>query len=85
LLVRVGRNTPTSGGAGRRGANRFNQLTGVDDTGDAQRAPEGAASLRQRETSRIGMEMCSPARPPTGRIGLCLNVPRQPLDRDDPQ
>jgi hypothetical protein len=85
LLVRVGRNTPTTGGAGRGGGNRLGQLTGVDDTGDAQRTPKGAASLRQHEAGRIGMEMSSPARPSAGRIGLCLKVPRQPLDRDDPQ
>jgi hypothetical protein len=26
--------------------NRLGQLTGIDDTGDAQRTPEGAPSLR---------------------------------------
>jgi len=81
----VGPTRPTTGGAGRGGFYRLGQLTGVDDTGDAQRTPEGAASLRQREAGRIGMEMCSPARPSAGRIWLCLNLSRRQLDRDDPQ
>jgi hypothetical protein len=85
LLVRVGLDTPTVGGAGRGGGNRLGQLTGVDDTGDTQRPPEGAPSLRQCETAGIGMQMRSPPRPPAGRIGHRAELARQALDRDDPQ
>jgi len=84
LLVRVGLNAPTAGGAGR-GGNRHGQLTDVDDTGDAQRSPEGVASLRQCETSRIKMQVSSPTRPSAGRIGHRTELLRQMLDRDNPQ
>jgi hypothetical protein len=46
------------------------QWTGVEDTGDPQRSPEGATPLRQREARRIGMQMRSPARQSAARIGL---------------
>jgi hypothetical protein len=46
------------------------QHTGVEDTGDSQRPPEGATPLRQREAGRIGMQMRSPARQATARIRL---------------
>ena len=55
---------------------------GVQDTGDTQRSPEGAAPLRQRETGRIGMQMRSPSRQSTGRIGLEKMLPARP-GRDD--
>jgi hypothetical protein len=45
------------------------QRAGVEDTGDAQRAPEGAPTLRQREASRIGMHVGSPTRQFASRIG----------------
>jgi hypothetical protein len=60
------------------------QRAGVEDTGDAQRPPEGSAPLRQREASRIRMHMRSPTRQSTG---LIWNEAVASLtdDRDDPQ
>jgi hypothetical protein len=46
------------------------ERTEIQDPGHTQRTPEGATSLRQRETGRIGMQMRSPPRQSTGRIGL---------------
>jgi hypothetical protein len=46
------------------------QQTGVEDTGESQRSPEGSTPLRQREASRIGVQMRSPARQSAARIGL---------------
>jgi hypothetical protein len=46
------------------------QQTGVRNTGKTQRAPEGATPLRQREASRIRVQMRSPARQSAARIGL---------------
>jgi len=43
---------------------------GVSDTGESQRPPEGTAPLRQREASRIRMQMRSPTRQSATRIGL---------------
>jgi len=57
-----------AGCPGRR--EQRDQRPGVENTGDAQRAPEGAATLRQCEAGRIGMQVCSPARPDARRIGL---------------
>ncbi|MET3429319.1 hypothetical protein BJ973_008531 [Actinoplanes tereljensis] len=44
--------------------------TGVSNTGESQRPPEGTAPLRLREASRIRMQMRSPARQSAVRIGL---------------
>jgi hypothetical protein len=60
------------------------QRTGVRDTGETQRTPEGATPLRQREAGRIGMHMCSPARQPAARIRLEPNFGSD-LDRGKPQ
>jgi hypothetical protein len=60
------------------------QLGGVRDTVDAQRAPEGATPARQREASRIGVQVRSPSRQSAGRIGNEAMV-RPLADRDDPQ
>ena len=66
------------------------ERAGVDGTGDAQRAPEGAPALRQRETGGIGMQVRPPTLPPPSwighetvpdRTGLVTAV----LDRDNPQ
>ena len=46
------------------------QRSGVEDTGESQRAPEGATPLRQREASRIRMKVRSPTRQSAARIGL---------------
>jgi hypothetical protein len=46
------------------------QRTGVSNTVESQRPPEGTASLRQREASRIRMQMRSPTRQSAIRIGL---------------
>jgi hypothetical protein len=45
------------------------QQPGVSNTGEAQRPPEGSASLRQREASWIRMQMRSPTRQSAARIG----------------
>ena len=51
-------------------ADVLGKQTGVSNTGESQRAPEGTTPLRQREASRIGMKMRSPARQSAARIGL---------------
>jgi hypothetical protein len=86
LLVRVGRDAPTIGGSERIGVatDGPGERPGVDDTGDAKRAPEGAATLRQREASRIGMHMCPPPRPSACRIGRKAELVSAVLDRDYP-
>jgi hypothetical protein len=59
------------------------QHPGVGDTGEAQRTPEGATPLRQREAGRIRMQMRSPTRQSAARIGLEPEViPRS--HRDEP-
>jgi hypothetical protein len=60
------------------------QQTGVSNTGESQRPPEGASPLRQREASRIGMQMRSPPRQSAARIGLKPEV-NPGSDRDEPQ
>jgi hypothetical protein len=45
------------------------QRSGVENTGDPQRSPEGSTPLRQRETVRIGVNVRTPARPSTSRVG----------------
>ena len=62
----------------------LDQRTGVQDTGDTQRAPEGAATLRQRDASRIGMYMRSPTRQFASRIGDETEISSAP-DRDHAQ
>jgi hypothetical protein len=83
-LSGVGLVAPTNGRAGRD-ADRLGQLTGVDDTGDPKCALESAPPLRQRETSRIEVQVRSPTRPVAGRIGLRAILAGGFLDRDDPQ
>jgi hypothetical protein len=46
------------------------QRLGVRNTGETQRAPEGTTPLRQREASRIRVQMRSPARQSAVRIRL---------------
>jgi hypothetical protein len=59
------------------------QLAGVNDTGDPERAPEGAAPMGQREASRVRVQVCTPTRQPTGRVGP-EDVTTLTADRDDP-
>jgi len=58
--------------------------TGVSNTGESQRAPEGPTPLRLREASRIRMHVCSPTRQSAARIGLELEMISR-SDRDEPQ
>jgi len=44
------------------------QLTRVGYASDAQRPPEGTAPQCQRQAGRIGMQVRSPSRQPTGRV-----------------
>jgi hypothetical protein len=60
------------------------QRTGVSNTGESQRPPEGATPLRQREASQIGMKMRSPARQSAVRIGLEPEIVSR-SHRDEPQ
>ena len=86
MLVRVGRDAPTIGGSERIGgaADGLGKRSGVDDPGDTKRAPEGAATLRQREACRVRMHMCAPARPSACRIGHKAEPVSAVLDRDYP-
>jgi hypothetical protein len=60
------------------------QRAGVEDTGESQRTPESATPLRQREASRIGMQMPSAARQSATRIRLKLEMVSRSR-RDEPQ
>jgi len=57
--------------------------SGVSNTGESQRAPEGTTPLRLRKAGRIRMHMCSPARQPAARIGLEPELTSR-SDRDEP-
>ena len=72
----MGRQRPIIGGSGwpRDRPDVLGQQTGVSNTGDSQRSPEGATPLRQREAGRIGMQVRSPARQAAVRIGLELEM-----------
>jgi hypothetical protein len=61
----------------------FGERPDVSDTGESQRAPEGATPLRQREASRIRMQMRSPTRQSAVRIGLEPEV-NPGTGRDEP-
>ena len=60
------------GGSVRHGdrTDVLGKRTGVSNTGESQRTPEGATPLRQREAGWVGMQMRSPARQTAARIGL---------------
>lgn len=58
--------------------------TGVDDTGEPQRPPEGATPFRQREAGRIKMQMRPPTRQYAARVGLEPEI-ISGADRDEPQ
>ncbi|GAB1642463.1 hypothetical protein KRMM14A1259_28860 [Krasilnikovia sp. MM14-A1259] len=60
------------------------ERTGVRDTGQSQRPPEGAAPLRQCEAGRIRMHVRSPTRQSARRIGEKPKLGSRP-DRDEPQ
>jgi hypothetical protein len=74
------------GGSGRHGdrSDVLGKQSGVSNTGESQRTPEGATPLRLREASRIRMHMCTPARQPAARIGLKPELTSR-FDRDEPQ
>jgi hypothetical protein len=82
----MGRLRPIIGGSGRHGdrTDVLGKQTGVSNTGESQRAPEGTTPLRLREAGRIRMHMCSPTRQPAARIGLEPEMISRP-DRDEPQ
>jgi hypothetical protein len=50
------------------------QRRGVQDTGEPQRPAEGPAPLRQREASRIEVQVCPSARQPATRVGPKLGT-----------
>jgi hypothetical protein len=77
----VGRDRCPAVGCTEQRANRC----GVDDPGDAQRATQSATALRERETSRIGMQMGSATRPDARRIGFDDEHAVFGLDRNDSQ
>jgi hypothetical protein len=60
------------GRSARRGdrTDVLGERTGVSNTGESQRPPEGTASLRLREAGRIRMQMRSPTRQSAARVGL---------------
>jgi hypothetical protein len=82
----MGRRRPIIGDSVRRGdrTDVLGKRTGVSNTGESQRSPEGSAPLRLRETGRIRMQVCTPARQPAARIGLEPEIISRP-DRDEPQ
>jgi hypothetical protein len=59
------------------------QRTGVSNTSESQRAPEGTTPLRQREASQIRMKMRSPTRQSAVRIGLKQEIVSH-FHRDEP-
>jgi hypothetical protein len=65
--------------------DHFGQRAGVDDTGYTQRAPEGAATLRERKASQIRVQVCAPARPSASRVGQHTKSAGVLTDRDKPQ
>jgi hypothetical protein len=71
---------------GRRGwrIDVLRELTVIEDPGDAQRTPEGAAPHRQREAGRIRVHVRPPTRQSAGRIGPEA-VASLVADRHDPQ
>ena len=82
----MGRLRPIIGGSERPRdrADVLGQQTGVSNTGESQRTPEGATPLRQREAGRIRMQMRSPTRQSAVRIRLKPEV-ISCSRRDEPQ
>jgi hypothetical protein len=82
----MGRRRPIIGDSVRRGdrTDVLGKRAGVSNTGESQRPPEGSAPLRLRETGRIRMQVCTPARQPAARIGLEPEIISR-TDRDEPQ
>jgi hypothetical protein len=66
-------------------ADGFGERAGVEDTGHTKRAPEGTATLRKREASRISVHMCAATRPSACRIRQNTEMISVVHDRDDPQ
>ena len=61
------------------------QRTGVSNTDESQRPPEGATPLRKREAGRIRMQMSAPTWQSVVRIGLEPEIFIPCADRDEPQ
>jgi len=78
------RRASTIGGSVHCG-DHFGERAGVEDTGDTQRAPAGAATLRQRKASQIRMQVCAPARLSASRIRQHTDGAGVLTDRDKPQ
>jgi hypothetical protein len=79
----VGRSCPTVGDCEPR--ERLVKLARVEDTGHAQCASENAPARREREASRIAMEVDSPTRPSARRVGHKGENTTFALFRDDSQ
>ena len=58
--------------------------SGVSNTGETQRTPEGATALRLREASRFGVKVSPPARQSAAWIGQKPEV-FPGSGRDEPQ
>jgi hypothetical protein len=68
LASRVRRCCRTNGGS--ESLHVLDQRSGVDDPGDPQRAPEGAATFRSHKTGKVGMQVRAPTRPTACLVGL---------------
>jgi len=84
--IRVRRQRLTIGGSGRLGdrSDVLGQQSGVSNTGESQRPPEGATPLRQREAGLLWMHMCTSTRQSTGRVRLKPEIVSRP-NRHEPQ
>jgi hypothetical protein len=82
----TGRQRLVISGSGRHGdrSDVLGKQSGVSNTGETQRTPESATSLRLPEAVRVGMQMCSPARQSAAWIGLKPEV-FPGSGRDEPQ
>ena len=74
--VVTGRRRLVISGSERHGdrADVLGKQSGVSNTGETQRTPEGATSLRLLEAGRIGMQMRSPPRQSAARINLQTEI-----------
>jgi hypothetical protein len=61
------------------------QRTGVSNTDESQRAPEGATPLRKREAGRVTMQVCTPTWQSVVRIRLEPRIRILGTGHDEPQ